>query len=244
MLNILIVDDERPARERLRRMIGGMKDCAVCGEAGNGQAALAAIVEHGPDVLLLDISMPEMGGMDLAEHLHREAGKLARQMPVIIFCTAYQDQALRAFDYEALDYLVKPVRPERLAQALEKARTFLQGAQAADEDDTSFLRSTVGGKVTLTPIRRVICLLAEDKYTTVVHETGRTVIDDSLTDLERRFPDHFLRIHRNALISRRHIRGLERTTEGQARAVLSGTDRKPEVSRRNLPTLRKLLSGY
>ncbi|MDX1556326.1 MAG: LytTR family DNA-binding domain-containing protein, partial [Xanthomonadales bacterium] len=142
----------------------------------------------------------------------------------------------------ALDYLVKPVRSERLTQALEKARRFLQGSGQEDEKD--FLRSTVGGKVTLTPLRRVICLLAEDKYTTVVHENGRTVIDDSLTELERRFPQYFLRVHRNALISRRHIRGLERTSDGQALALLAGTDRKPQVSRRNLPMLRKLLSGF
>jgi two-component system response regulator AlgR len=115
---------------------------------------------------------------------------------------------------------------------------------ARQEVDTDFLRSTVGGKVALTPVRRVVCLLAEDKYTTVVHEAGRTVIDDSLTELEGRYPEYFLRIHRNALISRRHIRGLERTADGQALAILSGTDRKPEVSRRNLPALRKLLSGY
>lgn len=244
MLNILIIDDEKPARDRLRRMIGGIKDCEVCGEADSGRAALKSLVKHKPDVLLLDISMPEMTGMDLAAHMHREPGPLGNQPPVIIFCTAFQDQALKAFDLEALDYLVKPVRPERLAQALDKARTFLQGANAGREADEAFLRSTVGGKVSLTPIRKVVCLLAEDKYTTVVHETGRTVIDDSLTALENRFPESFLRIHRNALVSRRHIRGLERTTDGQARAILSGTDRKPEVSRRNLPTLRKLLSGY
>ena len=102
----------------------------------------------------------------------------------------------------------------------------------------------MGSKVALIPVRGVICLLSEDKYTTVVYEDGRTVIDDSLSDLERRFGDYFLRIHRNALISKRHIRGLERTVEGQALAILSGTDRKPIVSRRRLPALRALLSGF
>lgn len=242
MLNILIIDDEKPARDRLRRMLGGVSDCAVCGEASNAEDALKAIVKHRPDVLLLDISMPGMDGMALAEQLRQRPDCHREHAPVIIFCTAYQDQALEAFEKEALDYLVKPVRAERLSQAVDKARRFLHGAR--QEEDTDFLRSTVGGKVALTPVRRVICLLAEDKYTTVVHEGGRTVIDDSLTELERRFPDRFLRIHRNALISRRHIRGLERTADGQALAILSGTDRKPEVSRRNLPGLRKLLSGY
>lgn len=240
MLNILIVDDEKPARDRLRRMLEDVRDCAVCGEASDGESALKSITRLQPDVLLLDISMPGLDGMALAEQLRQ--GPDSDSSPAIVFCTAYQDQALKAFEEEAIDYLVKPVRADRLAQAIDKARRFLQGAR--QEEDTDFLRSTVGGKVTLTPVRRVICLLAEDKYTTVVHETGRTVIDDSLTELERRFSRYFLRIHRNALISRRHIRGLERTTDGRPLAVLSGTDRKPEVSRRNLPVLRKLLSGF
>lgn len=242
MLNILIVDDEKPARDRLRRMLGGLPECVVCGEARDGEDALKEIVRRRPDVVLLDISMPGIDGMSLAAQLRERPDYDREHSPVIIFCTAYQDQALKAFEQEAMDYLVKPVRSDRLAQALEKARRFLHGAR--QEEDKDFLRSTVGGKVSLTPVRRVICLLAEDKYTTVVHETGRTVIDDSLTELERRFPQYFLRIHRNALISRRHLRGLERTADGQALALLSGTDRKPEVSRRNLPVLRRLLSAY
>lgn len=242
MLNILIIDDEKPARDRLRRMLGGLPECAVCGEASNGEDALKAIVKLRPDVLLLDISMPGIDGMSMAAQLRERPDYARDRSPVIIFCTAYQDQALKAFEHEAMDYLVKPVRSDRLAQAVEKARRFLQGTR--QEEDKDFLRSTVGGKVSLTPVRRVICLLAEDKYTTVIHETGRTVIDDSLTELEQRFPQYFLRIHRNALISRRHIRGLERTADGQALALLSGTDRKPEVSRRNLPILRKMLSAY
>jgi two-component system response regulator AlgR len=105
-----------------------------------------------------------------------------------------------------------------------------------------FLRSAVGGKIVLTPLSKVICLLAEDKYTTVIHENGETVIEDSLTVLEQRFPDHFVRVHRNALVSMQHLRGVERTAEGQTQALLTGTDRKPEVSRRNVAPLRKLLS--
>ena len=240
MLNILIIDDEKPARARLRRMLDKVSDCTVCGEATDGITALAAIREVHPDVLLLDISMPGVGGMALAEQLQKE--KDIDPRPVIIFCTAYQDQALNAFENEAVDYLVKPVRLQRLEQAIGKARRFMQGAR--EEAGNVFLRSTVGGKVSLIPVGKVICLLSEDKYTTVVHEDGRTVIDDSLTELERRFKPMFLRIHRNALISKQHIRGLERTADGQARAVLSGTDRKPTVSRRNLPALRTLLSNY
>ena len=235
MLSILIVDDEQPARDRLRRLVESVTGVRVAGEASNSTAAMEQIRALDPDILLLDISMPGMDGMSLARVL-RQGGA----SPAVIFCTAYQDQALNAFEAEAVDYLVKPVRAERLEAALEKARRYLgRDAGGAPEQ---FLRSTVGGKVVLTPLAQVICLLAEDKYTTVIHEEGETVIDDSLTVLEQRFPDLFVRIHRNALVSRRHLRGVERTPEGHTQALLTGTGRKPEVSRRNVAPLRKLLS--
>jgi len=235
MLSILIIDDEKPARDRLRRLLSAISRFDIVGEASNGAQALERIKELSPDILLLDISMPGMDGMSLARVL-QEGGA----SPAVIFCTAYQDQALKAFEAEAVDYLVKPVRAERLEKALEKARRYL----GADEDQETehYVRSTVGGKVVLTPIHRVICLIAEDKYTTVVHEKGATVIDESLTEMEHTYPELFFRVHRNALVSRRHLRGLERTTDGQAQVLLSGTDRKPEVSRRNISLLRKLLS--
>ena len=237
MLNILIIDDEAPARDRLRRLVDAMSGCEVAGEAVGAAEALERIRELKPHVLLLDISMPGMDGMSLARVL-QEGGA----SPAVIFCTAYQDQALEAFEQEAVDYLVKPVRAERLEKALEKARRYLGDRQ--DSEDEHFLRSTLGGKVILTPINRVICLLAEDKYTTVIHEKGSTVIDDSLADLQNRFEEIFFRIHRNALVSRKHIRGLERTHDGHTQVLMSGTDHKPEVSRRNISLLRKLLSEY
>lgn len=235
MLNILIIDDEKPARDRLRRLLKPWSQYRVTGEAASGSEALERIRELSPDVLLLDISMPGMDGMALARVL-QDSGV----SPAIIFCTAYQDQALNAFEVEALDYVVKPVRPERLSKALEKAARFLDSGESPSEEH--YLRSTVGGKVVLTPVHRVICLLAEDKYTTVIHEKGSTVVDDSLTELENLYPELFFRVHRNALISRKHLRGLERTPGGPTQVLLSGTDRKPEVSRRNVSSLRKLLS--
>ena len=235
MLRILIVDDETPARDRMRRMLCDLPNFDVVGEAASGQQAMQCIEQLAPDILLLDISMPGMDGMTLARTLEKGGSQ-----PAIIFCTAYQNQALEAFDAQAVDYLVKPVRAERLAQALEKARRFLGDREG--QAPGAFLKSTVGGKVLLTPVQRVICLLAEDKYTTVVHEKGTTVIDDSLTELESRHSDVFFRIHRNALISTRHLRGLERSDNGSVLAVLSGTSERPEVSRRNVAALRKLLA--
>lgn len=236
MWNILIIDDEQPARDRLRRLVNAIPDFRVAGEAVNGTEALERIRELGPDILLLDISMPGMDGMTLARALQEDNAS-----PAVIFCTAYQDQALDAFEVQAVDYVVKPVRAERLEKALEKAGRFL-GGEGEQEEEQHFLRSTVGGKVVLTPISRVVCLVAEDKYTTVIHENGTTVVDESLTELENCYPSYFFRVHRNALVSRKHLRGLERTTEGQTQVLLSGTERKPEVSRRNVSALRKLLS--
>ena len=235
MLNILIIDDEIPARERLVRLIEPMTGFQVAGEAVNGSDALEKIHELLPDILLLDISMPGMDGMELAQSL-RKAGL----EPAVIFCTAYQDRALEAFEVEAVDYLVKPVRTERLEKALQKAMRLFDTEEFGG--DEQLLRSTVGGKVLLTPLSRVICLLAEDKYTTVVHESGDTVIDKSLTELEKDYPDLFFRVHRNALISKRHLRGLQKIPGGGNRVVLSGTDRQPEVSRRNVSALRKYLN--
>lgn len=235
MLNILIIDDEQPARDRLRRLVSNLPGFDVAGEAAGSSEAMERLRELSPDILLLDISMPGMDGMSLARVL-QEGGA----SPAIIFCTAYQDQALKAFEVEAVDYLVKPVREERLAKSLEKARRFL--GRDDPKDDEHYVRSTVGGKVVLTPIRRVICMISEDKYTTVIHENGTTVIDESLTELEQSYPDQFFRVHRNALVSRKHLRGLARNSEGQTQALLSGTDRQPEVSRRNVSALRKLLS--
>jgi two-component system response regulator AlgR len=216
-------------------MVEELPQYSVAGTARSGEEALDAIAQLQPDILLLDISMPGMDGMKLAQVMQRSGMRAA-----VIFCTAYQNQALEAFEAEAIDYLVKPVRAERLLQALEKARRYLGDREDATPDE--YLRSTVGGKVMLTPVNRVICLLAEDKYTTVVHENGTTVIEESLLELENRFPQEFFRIHRNALISRRHLRGMERDNAGRVLAVMSGTDQRPEVSRRNFAAVRKLLS--
>lgn len=235
MLKVLIIDDEQPARDRLMRLLGQIPTCEAVGEAASGAEALQRIEELAPDVLLLDISMPGMDGMALASVLQQ--GGVS---PAVIFCTAYQDQALKAFEVEAIDYVVKPVRSERLEKALDKARRFLGDSGYGGE--THFIRSTVGGKVVLTPIDRVICLIAEDKYTTVIHENGSTIVDDSLTELEHQYPEVFFRVHRNALVSRSHLRGLERSADGPAQAILSGTERRPEVSRRNVAALRKFLN--
>lgn len=234
MLNVLIIDDEPPARARLRRLLKGIGDCALAGEAGSADEALSFLETGQADVMLLDISMPGLDGMTLARRLAERDDP-----PAVIFCTAWPDQALEAFECDAVDYLVKPVRRERLENALGKAARLRGVEDKAGEE--AFLRATVGGRTLLVPVDQVICLLAEDKYTTVFHSGGETVVNDSLVELERKFGDRFLRVHRNALASTAHIRGLETSPSGPACLVLEGSDARPEVSRRHLAAVRQFI---
>jgi two-component system response regulator AlgR len=203
-------------------------------KSATGQEALRLIPLKVPDVLLLDISMPGMDGMTLAHTLQKQDSA-----PAIIFCTAWSDQAVEAFECDAVDYLVKPVRAERLELALDKARRFLARVDAGATGP--FLRSTLGGKVSLLPLADVICLIAEDKYTTVVHKDGTLVINQSLLDLETAHADILVRIHRGVLVARKCIRGLEKTPDGRHYLQLEGCEDRPQVSRRNLPSIRKLI---
>ena len=234
MLKILIVDDEAPARKRLQRMLEQLQDVQVTGEAATGQDALQMIALKKPDVLLLDISMPGLSGMKLAQMLQKQDSA-----PAVIFCTAWSDQAVEAFECDAVDYLVKPVRAERLVLALDKARRFLARSDSGTGD--SFIRSTVGGKVTLVPMTEVIYLSAEDKYTTAVYEGGRMLINQSLLELENEHAEILMRVHRGVLVIKNRIRGLEKAPGGRHFLHLDGCDDRPQVSRRNLPAIRKLI---
>jgi two-component system response regulator AlgR len=234
MLRILIIDDELPARNRLRRMLAEVPAVHVAGEAASGQEALSLIPLKEPDVLLLDISMPGLDGMTLAQKLREQASP-----PAVIFCTAWSDKAVEAFECDAVDYLVKPVRLERLVAALDKARRFV--ARGTGMVSGAFLRSTLGGKVKLLPLDDVICLHSEDKYTTAVHEGGKLVINHPLLELEKDHADILVRIHRGTLVARNRIRGLEKAADGRHYLLLEGSDEQPQVSRRCLPAVRKLI---
>ena len=235
MIRVLIIDDEPPARARLKRLLEAMPDCELVGEAGSGTRALEMIPQLSPELLLLDISMPGISGMALARTLQSMDAA-----PAVVFCTAWPDQALEAFDCDAVDYLVKPVHPERLQAAIFKVGRFLNQAPESAAPD-QYLRSTVGSRTTLVALNDVICLVAEDKYTTVVHEQGQAVINDSLVELEKRFPELWLRVHRNALVARKRIRGLHRSPSGPSFLRLDGTEFKPEISRRKLSAIRRYI---
>jgi two-component system response regulator AlgR len=208
LLKILIADDEAPARNRLRELLGEIPETRVIAEAANGKEALAMASETLPHVMLLDIRMPEMDGIEAAEH----SLKLYHP-PAVIFTTAFDAHAMQAFDMNAVDYLLKPIRRERLVIALKKARallpTQLGGIKQLRPQRTHFSVSE-RGRILLIPVHDVIYLRAELKYLTVRTREREYLIEDSLVNIEKEFPDLFIRLHRNCLVAQSSIRGFER----------------------------------
>ena len=231
-MRVLIVDDEPLARARLDALLKECADVEVVGSVGDGETALAAISEKQPDLLLLDINMPGLDGKALAARLAH------RLRPQVVFCTAYEAHAVHAFDLGAADYLLKPVRVERLRDALRRVR---QRLESQPREPVGWLHARVRGEPIRIALDEVICLVAEEKYV-VAHRAGdQLLLDDSLRQLEETYPEHLIRLHRNCLVPADRLIGLKTLTDGRVLARLAGTDFSPEVSRRNLPTLRKLL---
>ena len=231
-MRVLIVDDEPLSRARLDALLKECTDVEVVGSVGDGEAALAAISEKRPDVLLLDINMPGLDGKTLAARLAN------RTRPQVVFCTAYEAHAVHAFELGAADYLLKPVRVERLRDALRRVR---QRLESQPREPVGWLHARVRGEPIRIALDDVICLVAEEKYV-VAHRAGdQLLLDDSLRQLEETYPEHLIRLHRNCLVPANRLVGLKTLADGRVLARLAGTDFSPEVSRRNLPTLRKLL---
>jgi two-component system response regulator AlgR len=239
-VNILIVDDEALARDRLARMIGQLGDHNVVGQAGNGRAALELVERVRPDVVLLDVRMPGMDGLETARHLAAMA-----EPPAVVFCTAYEEHAIQAFDVQAVGYLLKPVRRERLAAALEQAMRINRAQLAALGRSGRTARSHISARthrgIELVPLDEVRCFRADQKYVVVRHTGGEMLVEDTLRELEEEFGDRFVRIHRATLAAVRHIERLERIAEGQAVLWLRDVPEPLEVSRRHLPDVRRLL---
>ncbi len=241
-MKVLLVDDEALARERLRRLLAELPDCEICGEAADGRAALDSYAQMQPDVVLLDIRMPGMDGLEAARHLAGLADP-----PAVIFTTAFGDHALEAFEACAVDYLLKPIRAERLAAALGNARR-LTRAQATQLDrDSGGVRNhiciRVRGNLQLIPVSDIRFFRADNKYVTVRTGDAEYLIEEPLKDLEDEFAEHFLRIHRNALVAADFIAGLEKDAAGQCLVVLAGIDERLEVSRRHQAELRARLKA-
>lgn len=239
-LRVLIVDDEPLARARLRALLEDIGQIEVIGEAADGVAALEVIGRDRPDVVLLDIRMPGMDGLEVARHLDDDGDP-----PAVIFVTAYDDHALAAFEARAIDYLLKPVREERLAVALDRARQLVGSRTRPPLPEPgrsrTHLCARVRGNLKLVPVEDVLYLLADAKYVEVHHPGGSVLIEDSLVSLEQEFGDRFIRIHRNCLVAAQAIAGLEKRGDGETVVTLRGVDAALEVSRRNLPNVRRWL---
>ncbi len=230
-LRALIVDDEKPAADRLARLLEEQPCVEACGVVMQAERVLEQCRELLPDVVLLDVEMPGLDGIQVARALRE-----METPPALIFVTAYEQYAVDAFELAAVDYLVKPVRGDRLARALERARN-------RPIDPRATLRTRLGDRVFSIPVVDIRALVAEDKYTVVHFDRGEALVDDSLVSLEQRFARQFIRIHRKALVARRYLRGLFRDEQGQERVELEGSDCHPPVSRRNLALVRQVLDG-
>ena len=232
-LRVLIVDDEPPARERLRSMLVEFGNFDVAGEAGNGEQALNQVDKLVPDIVLLDVRMPGIDGIEVARQLATMA-----EPPAVIFTTAFDEYALEAFESQAVAYLLKPIRAEKLKAALAKVgrltRPQLQQLASATREPAHRSHIGVRGRdgLKLIPVDEVLCFNADQKYTTVRHLKGEDLIEDSLKTLEEEFAANFVRIHRNALVNTKYLERIARDADGQHFVHLRGMAEPLEVSRR------------
>jgi two-component system response regulator AlgR len=242
-MKILIVDDEAPARERLRQLLDDSGEHEIVGEAGHGQEALDVAARVNPDVVLLDIRMPGIDGIETAHHLNNFDSP-----PAIVFTTAYDEYAIDAFEANAIGYVLKPVRRERLSQALSQAARltsaalFDVGAKSGISEKRSHVCARIQDELRLIPISDVHYFVADQKYVSVVHKNGRDLIDDPLKSLEQEFSDLFVRIHRSALVALKAVDALKKDDEGRTQVMLRDcTDDDLFVSRRHVADVKRRL---
>ncbi len=243
-LKIIIADDEAPARNRLKDLLDELASGNIVGTAKNGKEAIELATETQADLLLLDIRMPLMDGLEAAEHAQKLEPK-----PHIIFTTAYDAYAIRAFDLNAIDYLLKPIRLERLEKALEKVQALQpQASQSLEalkplQETRSHLSIHERGRVLLVPIEEVIYCRAELKYVTVRTREKEYILEESLTNLETEFGEMFVRLHRNSLVAKNAITGYEKRPDEkgdtQWHALLKDISETIVVSRRQQHLIRK-----
>jgi two-component system response regulator AlgR len=228
-LAVLVADDEGPARERLLRLLAEIPGTRVVGEAATGREALERAAATAPDVVLLDVRMPDMDGLEAARHM-----ALLERPPAIVFTTAFDQYALAAFESQAIGYLLKPVREDKLAAALATARRLAPpGATAVvPTARRRHFATRVRERLKLIPVADVFACVADQKYVTLHHRGGEDLIEESLRSIEEEFAEAFVRVHRNALAAVRHIEAVDRDADGRYQVRLRGTDLCLEVSRR------------
>jgi len=243
-MNILIVDDEPLARQRLIGLVQELNGSEACANASNGKDALKLAQELKPDVVLLDIRMPGMDGIETAHHMNRLS-----KPPAIIFTTAFSEHALKAFETHAVDYLLKPIKQERLYEALDAASrlTKPQLEQLKYIDEQPKIRTHIcvktRGSLELVPIDAIRYFMADHKYVTLRTDDHECLIEESLKSLENEFDHVFTRIHRNALVADQFMSGLEKNSEGHCVITIEGIDDRLEISRRHLPHVRKKIKN-
>ena len=244
-IKIIIADDESPARNRLKDILSDIAFVHVVAEAKNGKQAIDLAIEKQPDLLLLDIRMPIMDGLEAAEH-----AQMLEPKPHIIFTTAYDAYAIKAFDLNAIDYLLKPIRLERLQAAIDKVRAIHPQPSAAQiealkpiQQARSHLSIHERGKIVLVPANDIIYCRAELKYVTIRTREREYLLEESLTNLEAEFPDLFVRLHRNSLVAKNFISAYEKRPDDkgdlQWHAILKGVPDTVIVSRRQQHIIRK-----
>lgn len=245
-MKVLVVDDETPARERLRLLISDIDGFEFAGDATNGEDALQKVQADPVDIVLLDIRMPGLDGIQTAHHLN----SLDRP-PAIVFTTAYDEYAIEAFEAKAIGYVLKPVRRERLAAALQQASRLAQPVlneiaktSGVDSRRRHICAKTLD-KLTLIPIEDIDLFSADQKYVCVTHADGDTLIDESLKSLEQEFGGSFVRIHRSALVAVDKIARIEKTGDGKFRVQLredsQAGDKELIISRRHIANVRRRL---
>ena len=249
-MKVLIVDDEQPARDRLRQLLDDEAGFSVAGEAGNGGDALKLAEQLRPDVVLLDIRMPGLDGIETARHLAS-----LPEPPAVVFTTAYDEYAIDAFDAQAIGYILKPVRRSRLQAALRQASRLAPSTLAVVSEKTDrpsqrqHICARSHGELKLIPVQEIACFRAEQKYVIVDHKNGRELIDEALKSLAEEFSDDFVRIHRSALVAVRCIDRIEKSADGKSRVLLRGNhhsqvaDKELIISRRHLAEVRRRLKG-
>lgn len=242
-LRVILADDEPLARARLASLLAdlaGTFQTEVVAEASNGEAALARAADTPAEVILLDIQMPGMSGLEAARHI-----AALPSPPAIVFVTAYDEHAVRAFELRALDYLLKPVRLERLKEALSRVRPLAPADAEALAPRRSHFAVMEPGRVWRVPVADVLYLRAELRYVTARTREREYLLDESLVKLEEEFGEDFLRIHRNCLVARRHLLGFQRQAgegEGHWLAVLRDWPERLPVSRRQAHVARDFVA--
>jgi two-component system response regulator AlgR len=241
-MKILIVDDEALARAHLRRLLQDIgTPYEAAGEADNGTTAIELCKQSTTDLVLLDIRMPGMDGLTAASKLAQ-----LKIPPAVIFTTAYDEYALEAFDQNAIDYLLKPIRQQRLEQALTKAsnltRPQLQALQQLQKGtEPEYISVSYRGTLQRIPVAEILYFRAEHKYVLAQYGDSEVLLEESLKSLEQRFSERFMRIHRNALVAKERLMGLRKSAAGTALVQIDGSDMQLEVSRRHLAAVRRLL---